>query len=151
MGKKGAVGPGERSPPRPIGGEGDRAAQQSEGLSRTGLPGSGRSTAGGYQLGLRHLRRQASARGPVDTEQNVLPLFAHYQSPGEQYASPGRDFGEEHTSARLREAHGRQRAASGRFRQVRRSRRYGEYIARFRSQTVGVGSSHSVHGTLMIL
>lgn len=83
MGETSAVGPVERSPPRPSGGEGDRAAQQSKGLSCAGLPGRRRPVAGGHQLGLRHLRRQAGAGGSADTEQNLLPLLAHHQGPGE--------------------------------------------------------------------
>lgn len=68
MGEKGTVSPGERSPSRQIGREGDRAAQQPKGVSRPILPGGGCHAAGGHQLSLCHLRRQAGARGPTDTQ-----------------------------------------------------------------------------------
>lgn len=83
MGEKGAVSPGERSPPRQVGREGDRAAEQPTVLSRPGLSSGGCSAAGGHQLGLRHLRRQAGARGSADTQQDVLLLLAHHQGAGE--------------------------------------------------------------------
>lgn len=83
MGEEGAVSPGERSPTRQVRREGDRAAQQPKGLSRPGVPGGRRPPTGGHQLGLRHLRRQTGARGPADTQQDVLLLLAHHQGPGE--------------------------------------------------------------------
>lgn len=83
MGKKGAVSPGERSPSRQVGREGDRAAQQSTGVSCPGIPSGGRSTTGGHQLGFYHLRCQAGARGSADTQQDVLLLLAHHQGAGE--------------------------------------------------------------------
>lgn len=67
MGKKSTISPGERSPPRQVGREDDRAAQQSTSVSRPSVPSGRRSVAGGHQLGLGHLRRQAGACGPANT------------------------------------------------------------------------------------
>lgn len=83
MGEKSTISPGERSPPRQVRREGDRAAQQPTSVSRPGVPSGRRPASGGHQLGLGHLRRQAGACGPVDPQQDVLLLLAHYQGTGE--------------------------------------------------------------------
>lgn len=67
MGEEGTVSPGECSSPRQIGCESNCAAQQPKGVSRPSLPGGGCPAAGGYQLSLRHLWRQAGACRSTDT------------------------------------------------------------------------------------
>lgn len=83
MGEKSTISSGECSPPRQVGREGDRAAQQPASVSRPSVPSGRCSAAGGHQLGLGHLRRQAGACGPADTQQDVLLFLAHHQSAGE--------------------------------------------------------------------
>lgn len=84
-------------------GEGTHPAQQSKVVPCQGLPRSRRLLARGHQLSIGHIRGEASSGGPPHPQQDLLLLFAHHQGPGGQHALVGRHFGQEHSTAGLRE------------------------------------------------
>lgn len=57
----------------------------------------------------------------------------------------------EHSPRRLRENGGRERAASGRLREVRRRGGHDQHPSRSRSPAAGIGPPHAVHGQLLFV